>query len=344
MIFYYYADHYINFKDLITELYRIYKTRIWLSAVNPASFSQHAMGQPPSGIGPGAITNNNGSINTSYTMAYGADPDPYGAVPPYRLPYDTYDPNYPSIPGVQNSYAPGGGNGFTPTAPSFQPATDATNAAPTIQPGGMPTGSTSDYNYFYERAVDNLTGLHLNSHQLPSASATMPTPPSGIPYQPFNMSGMPYNPMPNMARQLEGMVHTGYGNYLPSPWNNGSTAVNPAAAGLGRQADIPQPIGTRPKSNGNAARPLSNNKNEADYMGHQLRVGQEAAAYDNSPMPAARYGALPTWASNTNPHMARDMGARVANISSWRPVNGPENESKGRKRPPGYADEMSRER
>ncbi|KAK1089825.1 hypothetical protein LTR48_009512, partial [Friedmanniomyces endolithicus] len=76
LIFYYYADHYIDFKPLVTELYRIYKTRIWMSAVNPASFSQHAMGQPPSGVGPGAITSDSGNMNTSYTMAYGADPDP----------------------------------------------------------------------------------------------------------------------------------------------------------------------------------------------------------------------------------------------------------------------------
>jgi hypothetical protein len=52
-----FADHYINFKDLITELYRIYKTRIWLSAINTASSSQHALGSPPSGIGPGALSN-----------------------------------------------------------------------------------------------------------------------------------------------------------------------------------------------------------------------------------------------------------------------------------------------
>ncbi len=35
----------------------------------------------------------------------GQDPDPYGAVPPYRIGYDTYTPNYPGIPGVVNSFA-----------------------------------------------------------------------------------------------------------------------------------------------------------------------------------------------------------------------------------------------
>jgi hypothetical protein len=40
-------------------------------------------------------------------MAYGEDRDPYGAQMPYRIGYDTYTPNFPSIPGVPNSYAPG---------------------------------------------------------------------------------------------------------------------------------------------------------------------------------------------------------------------------------------------
>lgn len=34
----------------------MYKTRIWMSAINPASFASPSLGlQPPSGIGPGAI-------------------------------------------------------------------------------------------------------------------------------------------------------------------------------------------------------------------------------------------------------------------------------------------------
>ena len=128
MIFYYYADHYINFKDLITELYRIYKTRIWLSAINPASFSQHALGSPPSGIGPGALPNHD---NIDPYATTGQDPDPYGAVPPYRIGYDTYTPNYPGIPGVVNSFAntpsggfvsgPAGTNPFGHTAQPFNP-------------------------------------------------------------------------------------------------------------------------------------------------------------------------------------------------------------------------------
>lgn len=56
LTFYYFADAYINFNSLVTDLFKIYKTRIWMSAINPASFATPTTGlQPPSGIGPGAL-------------------------------------------------------------------------------------------------------------------------------------------------------------------------------------------------------------------------------------------------------------------------------------------------
>lgn len=40
----------------MTDLFKIYKTRIWMSAINPASFATPTAGlQPPSGVGPGAL-------------------------------------------------------------------------------------------------------------------------------------------------------------------------------------------------------------------------------------------------------------------------------------------------
>lgn len=54
--FYYFADSYINFNSLVTDLFKIYKTRIWMSAINPASFASPTLGiQAPSGVGPGAV-------------------------------------------------------------------------------------------------------------------------------------------------------------------------------------------------------------------------------------------------------------------------------------------------
>jgi len=56
LTFYYFADTYINFNSLVTDLFKIYKTRIWMSAINPASFASPTLGlQAPSGVGPGAV-------------------------------------------------------------------------------------------------------------------------------------------------------------------------------------------------------------------------------------------------------------------------------------------------
>lgn len=56
LTFYYFADAYINFNSLVTDLFKIYKTRIWMSAINPASFATPTLGlQAPSGVGPGAV-------------------------------------------------------------------------------------------------------------------------------------------------------------------------------------------------------------------------------------------------------------------------------------------------
>lgn len=49
LTFYYFADSYINFNSLVTDLFKIYKTRIWMSAINPASFVTSSAGLPPPG-------------------------------------------------------------------------------------------------------------------------------------------------------------------------------------------------------------------------------------------------------------------------------------------------------
>ncbi|KAL8959146.1 MAG: hypothetical protein Q9193_003939 [Seirophora villosa] len=62
LTFYYFADAYINFNPLVTDLFKIYKTRIWMSAINPASFASTAsLNQLPSGLGPGAFTAESGA-------------------------------------------------------------------------------------------------------------------------------------------------------------------------------------------------------------------------------------------------------------------------------------------
>lgn len=39
LTFFYYAEEYINFNELVTDLFKVYKTRIWMSAINPASYT-----------------------------------------------------------------------------------------------------------------------------------------------------------------------------------------------------------------------------------------------------------------------------------------------------------------
>ncbi|KAI9681398.1 MAG: hypothetical protein M1817_002681 [Caeruleum heppii] len=56
LTFYYFADAYINFNPLVTDLFKIYKTRIWMSAINPASFASPSLGlQAP---GPAGLRGN----------------------------------------------------------------------------------------------------------------------------------------------------------------------------------------------------------------------------------------------------------------------------------------------
>ncbi|KAJ6012586.1 hypothetical protein N7522_002941 [Penicillium canescens] len=54
LTFYYFADSYIDFKSLVADLFKIYKARIWMSAINPAAFML-----PPTAVmkGPGKLSN-----------------------------------------------------------------------------------------------------------------------------------------------------------------------------------------------------------------------------------------------------------------------------------------------
>ncbi|KAL3417780.1 PSP1 domain-containing protein [Phlyctema vagabunda] len=102
LTFYYFADAYINFNSLVTDLFKVYKTRIWMSAINPASFASPSLGlQAPSGIGPGAVgisrsTQNERRAAPSQQHQQQAEPSAsYGATPqagrgfqsPFAQPY-----------------------------------------------------------------------------------------------------------------------------------------------------------------------------------------------------------------------------------------------------------------
>jgi hypothetical protein len=52
LTFYYFADTYINFNSLVTELFKVYKTRIWMSAIGRQTPSRPAHDNPFNGTGP----------------------------------------------------------------------------------------------------------------------------------------------------------------------------------------------------------------------------------------------------------------------------------------------------
>lgn len=80
LTFYYFADTYINFNALVTDLFKIYKTRIWMSAINPASFASPTLGlQAPSGVGPGAVVNRGSSAAARRAEAQQEPPSAYAS-------------------------------------------------------------------------------------------------------------------------------------------------------------------------------------------------------------------------------------------------------------------------
>ncbi|KAK8244457.1 hypothetical protein HDK77DRAFT_478991 [Phyllosticta capitalensis] len=142
LTFFYYADCYINFNHLVTDLFKIYKARIWMSAVNPASFAtpSNALSQlpPPSNLGPGVTSSANGgafggnsslAVGPSYGRGAFSTPRTPGGleVSPTEAQHD-----YSDNQGRQTynyAHAPAYG-GFNPVATPYAPPTWMQNAPP----------------------------------------------------------------------------------------------------------------------------------------------------------------------------------------------------------------------
>lgn len=83
LTFYFYAEDYVNFNALVTDLYKVYKVRIWMSAINPQTYPSPA-NKPPSSIGPGAMEGRDTPMDQHVNPFN--DPDPDGALPPSMNP------------------------------------------------------------------------------------------------------------------------------------------------------------------------------------------------------------------------------------------------------------------
>ena len=145
LTFYYFADSYINFNSLVTDLFKIYKTRIWMSAINPASF----VTPPTSGLpGPGTMPNplygqdtdrRHQHENRQYggsrdAVDTGRDiPNPVGML---RTAYgDTYQPfAQPSRQPEGDIFGAQAATGFGPTDSFDYPGSIGSNGATRMHP------------------------------------------------------------------------------------------------------------------------------------------------------------------------------------------------------------------
>ncbi|KAK2071919.1 hypothetical protein P8C59_006304 [Phyllachora maydis] len=167
LTFYYFADSYINFNSLVTDLFKIYKTRIWMSAINPASFASPTLGlQAPSGIGPGAIGVGRGSSvaqrrqdqqQDPQTNYGGANQQARGAQPSYghSFPADRTGITAGAFPASGYAYNPYGafGNVARPGNSPFGPNTSGGQ----LDQGGLSLGTQADW------VAGSFQGLSLNS-------------------------------------------------------------------------------------------------------------------------------------------------------------------------------------
>ncbi|KAJ4306948.1 hypothetical protein N0V88_000321 [Collariella sp. IMI 366227] len=194
LTFYYFADTYINFNSLVTDLFKIYKTRIWMSAINPASFASPTLGlQAPSGVGPGAVVNRSTAAarrqeaQQDTQSAYSAPSHAARGIPPsfsplfngdrgavpgsnYQAPAYPFNSTYGAFGNATRAgavpYGAGMMQGLDPFANSFTQGADYTGRGryPSPQPGagsqhdqGMPPlGGQQDL-------LGTFQGLSLNS-------------------------------------------------------------------------------------------------------------------------------------------------------------------------------------
>ncbi|KAL4891676.1 hypothetical protein BDV59DRAFT_208875 [Aspergillus ambiguus] len=123
LTFYYFADSYINFNSLVTDLFKIYKTRIWMSAINPASF----VTPPTAGLQhSNPLYNQDNAADRSHqheTAQYGHARDSDGgrepAANPLGLLRNTYPDSYQSF--GQGSRMPEAGLGGLASGDPFAP-------------------------------------------------------------------------------------------------------------------------------------------------------------------------------------------------------------------------------
>jgi PSP1-like protein len=169
LTFYFYAEQYINFNDLVTELFKIWKLRIWLSAVNPASYPEQktrgrghrlrsegglaASQSPVSPEGPeGPFQYQGFSPGTTNAMGYNTYMNV--GMPSYGNPFGSGNTAAPTNANNYIQNQPGGmGNAYAPNTESSMMSTYFGGPAP---PSGM--GNQQHWNTFANPGAGDYSG------------------------------------------------------------------------------------------------------------------------------------------------------------------------------------------
>ena len=154
------------------------------------------------------------------------DPDPYGAVPPYQVGYDTYTPNYPAIPGVINSFGPATTNPYGLTLGNTQVTASGTIGAmgygsgDVTPAGGFPNAAPApDYGRYGGFGGQALTQINTayDARNLPGTTTGN---------QASNIQGMPMNNTNNNPIGRT-MMNPTASNFQGTPMSSNFAATTP---------------------------------------------------------------------------------------------------------------------
>jgi cell fate regulator YaaT (PSP1 superfamily) len=173
LTFYYFADSYINFNSLVTDLFKIYKTRIWMSAINPASFASPTLGiQAPSGVGIGAVGVRGPGSERRQSQQHQSTPQPQQehqqqsyAPGPVSRAFQGPVPVFTQPFGMERSQPPTAAN-FSPTAYPYAQFT-------TLNAAGRPL------NIPYIPAMQNMEAIPAGFEYPIAVRGRFPTSPQG---------------------------------------------------------------------------------------------------------------------------------------------------------------------
>ncbi|KAH8730847.1 hypothetical protein GQ44DRAFT_606062 [Phaeosphaeriaceae sp. PMI808] len=235
LTYFYYAETYVNFNDLVTDLFKQYKVRIWMSAVNPASVVNPAGGmqvQPPSAVGPGAVVRPSaGNGNLAVGPGFGTNTHrangQYGKPCRQQAPAGNYDDGYNAFSYQIPNYTPQAAFNMPPWTHGQQLPQQMYGAFP-MQTSGYPnataSGSPMNYGAYYPPntyapsptyGAPTSGSAYRGSYQSTTGGAQSYTTTAGPSYSQYALSS--YN---NVPYSSGGMVAPGFGT--TGGYNNAS--------------------------------------------------------------------------------------------------------------------------